>query len=135
MTRDHLPDVRTRRVYEAPEPGDGVRVLVDRLWPRGMRKADLPMDLWLKDAAPSPDLRRWFGHDPARWEAFEDRYRQELAAGNADVTKLVDLARHGTLTLLYAARDPAHHHALVLQGFVRAAVSRGRGGQGPLVQA
>ncbi|MFW7268663.1 DUF488 domain-containing protein [Gluconacetobacter sp. Hr-1-5] len=119
MTGSHLPDVRIRRVYEAPEAGDGVRVLVDRLWPRGMRKADLPMDLWLKDAAPSPALRRWFGHDPARWAAFQERYRQELAAGNADIAKLVDLARHGTLTLLYAAHDQAHNHALVLRDFLR----------------
>ncbi|QEO17042.1 DUF488 domain-containing protein [Acetobacter vaccinii] len=117
-----MVDIRIKRVYDAVSPEDGTRVLVDRLWPRGVRKTDLVMDLWLKEAAPSPDLRHWFGHDPARWTEFGQRYRQELVQDSAAVQTLCDLARKGPLTLLYAAHDTAHTHALVLADVVRHAV-------------
>ncbi|GBQ23627.1 DUF488 domain-containing protein [Gluconacetobacter sacchari] len=118
---DHLSEIGLKRVYDAPEPDDGARVLVDRLWPRGMRKDALKMDLWLKDVAPSPDLRHWFGHDPDRWAEFRTRYRQELEAGNPDIARLVALAAGEKVTLLYAAHDEAHNHALVLRDFLRRA--------------
>ncbi|WP_246376935.1 DUF488 domain-containing protein [Gluconacetobacter aggeris] len=119
VERSHMSEIGLKRVYDAPEPGDGVRVLVDRLWPRGVRKEDLKMDLWLKDVAPSPDLRHWFGHDPARWAAFQVRYRQELDAGNPEIAQLAALADKEKVTLLYAAHDLAHNHALVLRDFLR----------------
>ncbi|MGD7003847.1 DUF488 domain-containing protein [Corynebacterium halotolerans] len=92
----------------------GVRVLVDRLWPRGIKKKDLDHDEWLKDVAPSPELRKWFNHDPERFEEFSRRYEAELDEGNEDVDKLVSLAEKGDVTLLYAAKDREHNHAVVL---------------------
>ncbi|NHN93833.1 DUF488 domain-containing protein [Acetobacter sicerae] len=119
MTAKHAAaDVKLKRVYDAPAPDDGLRVLVDRLWPRGLHKSDVKMDLWLKDVAPSPDLRHWFGHDPAHWDEFRLRYRQELSNGNAEIARLAELARKGRVTLLYAAHDPLHNHALVLRDFL-----------------
>ena len=119
VEKTYLSEIGLKRAYDAAEPGDGVRVLVDRLWPRGVRKNDLKMDLWLKDVAPSPDLRHWFGHDPARWTEFQIRYRQELNVGNPEVAKLVELAAREKVTLLYAAHDLTHNHALVLRDFLR----------------
>lgn len=107
--------IELKRVYEAPEAGDGQRVLVDRLWPRGLSKEKARVGLWLKEVAPSPELRRWYGHDPARWEAFRGRYRAELAANPAPVARLRELAGRGTLTLLYGARDGARSNAAVLR--------------------
>jgi uncharacterized protein YeaO (DUF488 family) len=108
--------IALKRVYDDKSPGDGFRVLVDRLWPRGLDKATAGIDLWFKDAAPSPDLRRWFGHDPDRWPEFQRRYRAELNKNEAALATLRDLAKeHGKLTLLYAARDTAHNHAIVLR--------------------
>lgn len=103
-----------KRAYEAPAASDGQRVLVDRLWPRGLTKARAGIDLWLKEVAPSTALRRWYGHDPARWEAFRQRYRTELEAHPA-LDALRAQARQGTITLVYAARDAQHTHALVLR--------------------
>jgi uncharacterized protein YeaO (DUF488 family) len=103
---------RIKRAYEPPEPGDGLRVLVDRLWPRGLRKADAAIDLWLRDVAPSTELRRWFGHRPDRWEAFRVRYGAELKA-NPAFDELRGLGARD-VTLLYAAKDEAHNHARVL---------------------
>src|SRR5690554_5965735 len=103
-----------KRAYEAPAASDGQRVLVDRLWPRGLTKARAGIDLWLKEMAPSTALRRWYGHDPARWEAFRQRYRTELEAHPA-LDALRAQARQGTITLVYAARDAQHTHALVLR--------------------
>ena len=105
--------VRIKRIYEPAEAQDGMRVLVDRLWPRGVSKAEAAIDLWLKAAAPRPELRRWFGHRADRWPEFQRRYRTELAH-NPAVAQLRDLARQSDLTLLYAARDETHNHALVL---------------------
>ena len=109
------PDVRLKRAYEPPSSGDGTRVLVDRLWPRGVSKTDVAIDLWLKDVAPSTELRRWFGHDPERWDEFRRRYQTELADKAEPLKELQAYARKGTLTLIYAARDEAHNEAVVLR--------------------
>ncbi|HEU5093923.1 MAG TPA: DUF488 domain-containing protein [Reyranella sp.] len=109
------PDVRLKRAYEPPSAGDGTRVLVDRLWPRGVSKTDVAIDLWLKDVAPSTELRRWFGHDPERWDEFRRRYQTELADKAEPLKELQAYARKGTLTLIYAARDEAHNEAVVLR--------------------
>lgn len=110
--------IRIKRAYEAPARDDGHRVLVDRLWPRGLAKAKAKLDEWDKDIAPSPALRVWFGHDPARFAEFGRRYRAELAQHRADVARLRALAAKTPLTLVYAAKDPACNHALVLQAFL-----------------
>ena len=104
---------RIKRVYEPAARGDGLRVLVDRLWPRGLKKADASLDHWMKEVAPSPQLRSWFGHQPERFTAFSRRYRKELAA-NPALPELRRLGRGKTVTLLYGARDPEVNHAVVL---------------------
>lgn len=107
--------LRLKRVYDAPEPGDGFRVLVDRLWPRGLIRQRARLDLWCKQIAPSPGLRTWWDHDPARFAAFTDRYRAELT-DNPTLEELGALLRdHPPATLLYAARDPQINHAIVLR--------------------
>lgn len=111
--------IRVKRVYEQPSPDDGLRVLVERLWPRGLTKERAAVDLWLKDAAPSPELRQWFGHDPARWEEFQERYRRELRERPAAVSLLRQKAAEGPVTLVYAARDEEHNGAVVLAGFLQ----------------
>jgi uncharacterized protein YeaO (DUF488 family) len=108
-------DIRLKRAYLPPSPEDGLRVLVDRLWPRGVRKADAAIDRWDKEVAPSTELRRWFGHDPTRWEEFRVRYGAELSRNAALVSELRGLARKGRLTLVYAARDELHNEAVVLR--------------------
>jgi uncharacterized protein YeaO (DUF488 family) len=114
------PRVRLKRVYEPAEPGDGARFLVDRLWPRGLRREAAHLTAWLKDVAPSPELRRWFHHEPARWEEFRQRYRAELAAPakQALVQELVAAARAGPITLVFAARDTEHNAAVVLKELI-----------------
>lgn len=107
--------VRLKRAYLPPSPDDGVRVLVDRLWPRGLRKEDAAIDLWLKDGAPSPELRRWFGHDPGRWAEFRRRYEAELTQKQDVFRALAEIARNGDLTRVYAARDEQHNQALVIR--------------------
>ena len=110
-------DVRLKRTYDAPEPSDGTRVLVDRLWPRGLTKERARVDLWLKEVAPSNQLRIWFGHDPAKWDDFRRRYKAELESGEgqAALARLRGLARQGPVTLVYAARDTEHNDAVALQ--------------------
>lgn len=103
-----------KRVYEQPAAADGRRVLVDRVWPRGIKKADANLALWLKDVAPSTGLRKWFGHDPAKWDEFQRRYRAELD-GSPALDELKKLAAQGRLTLVYAARDEQHNNAVVLR--------------------
>ncbi|WP_374533924.1 DUF488 domain-containing protein [Phenylobacterium sp.] len=105
--------VKIKRIYEPPAQSDGQRILVDRLWPRGMAKAQACIDLWLKDVAPSADLRRWFGHKPERWAEFQKRYLAELA-GNPALEELRRLARGKPTTLLYGAKDEIHNQARVL---------------------
>lgn len=107
--------IQLKRVYEPAEPGDGWRVLVERLWPRGVRRADLQMDEWAKDAAPSTDLRRWFGHDPAKWERFQERYREELDANPEAWRPLIAATARGPVTLLYSSHDGEHNNAVVLR--------------------
>ena len=105
--------VKIKRIYEPAAPEDGQRILVDRLWPRGVAKAEAHIDLWLKDVAPSADLRRWFGHKPERWAEFQKRYLAELA-GNPALEELRRLARGKPTTLLYGAKDEIHNQARVL---------------------
>ena len=107
--------IRVKRAYEPASGEDGERYLVDRLWPRGISKDQLGIKAWLKDVAPSDDLRRWFGHDPARWSDFQRRYRAQLNADPEAVEPLLEAARRGDVTLVYAARDERHNHALVLK--------------------
>ena len=107
--------IKLKRAYEKPAKADGERILVERLWPRGVTKDQAKLDLWLKDVAPSTELRKWFGHDPDRWAEFRQRYRKELKQ-KADLIKLLKRkARDGTITLIYAARDEEHNGALVLK--------------------
>ena len=108
--------VRIKRAYEPPEPDDGYRVLVDRLWPRGRSRDALRLDEWARELAPSTPLRKWFGHDPARWPEFEVRYRDELRAEDAAaaLARLAERAASSTVTLIYAARDTVHNEARVL---------------------
>ncbi|MCG2839419.1 DUF488 domain-containing protein [Sandaracinobacter sp. RS1-74] len=112
-------DLRIKRIYASPGAEDGQRVLVDRLWPRGVSKAKAELTLWLKEIAPSPDLRKWFEHQPDRFAAFSADYRAELAANPEAVARLRALIDRGPVTLLYAARDPQCNHALVLQAYMR----------------
>lgn len=108
-------EVTIKRVYEPPSARDGARILVDRLWPRGVKKADAGISRWMKEIAPSNELRKWFGHDPARWEEFRRRYRAELAKNADRVGELRKLAQAGPLTLVYSAHDEAHNQAVVLR--------------------
>lgn len=108
-------DVLIKRAYLPPSPEDGVRVLVDRLWPRGVRKTDAAIDRWLREVAPSTELRRWFGHAPSRWEEFRRRYKAELSRNTALLTELRTIARERRVTLVYAARDELHNEAVVLR--------------------
>ena len=113
------PDaVRLKRAYEKRSPEDGSRFLVERLWPRGVRKADLPLDGWLKDVAPTTGLRQWFGHDPAKWPEFRTRYLAELRRHPDAAAPLLAAARAGTLTLVYGARDTEHNAAVVLREYL-----------------
>jgi len=107
--------VRIKRVYEKPSRGDGKRILVDRLWPRGLTKEKASIDLWLKEIAPSTELRKWFGHDPAKWKDFQKRYRQELKSNKEQVAVLKEQVKKGIVTLVYGAKDEEHNEALVLK--------------------
>ena len=117
-------DIRIKRVYADAAPDDGARILVDRLWPRGVAKDKAELTLWLKEAAPSSALRSWFGHDPKRWEEFRRRYRAELDGNPEPIAQLAEFARHGAVTLLYGAKDEAHNQAVVLAEYLRARVTR-----------
>jgi uncharacterized protein YeaO (DUF488 family) len=110
--------IRLKRAYEDPSPLDGHRVLVERLWPRGVTKERAALDLWLKDVAPSAELRRWFNHDAARWPEFQRRYREELLRRPQELAVLRRLAAAGPVTLVYGSRDEEHNAALVLQGLL-----------------
>ncbi len=118
-------NVRLKRAYEPAAADDGTRVLIDRLWPRGVSKDDAAVDLWLKDVAPSTELRKWFGHDPARWAEFQDRYANEVHRHPAAFQQLLDLARKGLVTLVYSARDEEHNDAVVLRSLL---LGRGKPG-------
>ena len=113
-------EVMLKRIYEPPSSADGKRILVDRLWPRGLSKDKAKIDHWLKEVAPTTALRQWFGHDPGKWAEFQKRYRAELKS-NPAMDELRALSAQGSVTLLYAARDQAHNEAVVLQKILNAA--------------
>ena len=110
--------IKLKRAYDGPARDDGARFLVERLWPRGIRKANLPLDGWLKDVAPSTELRRWFAHDPRKWSEFRRRYGLELRRKASYLEPLVAAARRGPTTLVYSARDTEHNAAVVLRDYL-----------------
>ena len=110
--------IRLKRIYDPPQPDDGARFLVDRLWPRGIRKEALYIDGWLKDVAPSADLRRWFGHDPQKWEEFQRRYFAELDGKPQALQAIREAVPRGNVTLLYSAHDTEHNNAVALQAYL-----------------
>ena len=114
-----LADVRIKRVYEPAQPADGYRVLIDRLWPRGISKDRARLDEWARNLAPSDQLRRWFGHDPDKFRQFRERYREELSHQADEIQRLRARAADGPLTLVYAARDEQHNDAVVLAELLR----------------
>ncbi len=115
--------IQTKRAYEAPAPADGARYLVDRLWPRGLKREDLKIVDWFKDAAPSNALRKRFHHDPALWEVFRREYYQELDRNPAAWQPLLEAARHGTVTLVYSAKDTQHNQAVALMEYLETKAS------------
>jgi uncharacterized protein YeaO (DUF488 family) len=119
--------IKLKRVYEPKETGDGVRYLVERLWPRGIKKASLHLDGWLKDAGPTTELRKWFGHDPQKWRDFRRKYFAELNRTPEAWAPILEAARHGTVTLLYSSHDSEHNNAAALKSYIgRKAANRGR---------
>ena len=110
---------KLKRIYEASEASDGYRILVDRIWPRGVSKDEAHIDLWMKEIGPSDALRKWFGHDPERWQEFQRRYREELRKESALTKQLQELEKtHGTLTLVFSARNERHNQAVALGTFL-----------------
>ena len=116
--------IRLKRVYDPANNDDGVRLLVERLWPRGVKKTDLRLDAWLKDVAPSTELRRWFSHDPAKWTEFQQRYFAELDAQPETVEPILKASSQGHVTLLFSSHDAAHNNAVALETYI--AAHRGR---------
>ena len=116
--------IKLKRAYEKHARADGERILVERLWPRGLTKLEAKIDLWLKDVAPSTELRRWFGHDPKKWDEFRRRYQKQLKQKDEPINLLKRKAKAGTITLIYAARDEDHNGALVLQQFLQGVDAR-----------
>jgi uncharacterized protein YeaO (DUF488 family) len=110
--------IHLKRAYDPPSDADGFRILVERLWPRGLTKEKAAIDLWLKEVAPSPELRKWYSHDPAHWEEFKRRYRAELAANAKGVSELQSHLQKGPVTFVYAARDEQRNSALLLKEFI-----------------
>jgi uncharacterized protein YeaO (DUF488 family) len=117
-------NVRLKRAYERPSTDDGTRILIDRLWPRGVPTKAAALDLWMKDIAPSSKLRSWFGHDPARWQEFRRRYADEVRRNAEPFSRLRALVREGRITLVYGARDEAHNHAVVLRDLLLGRAAR-----------
>lgn len=113
-----MNEIGVKRIYEEPASADGYRVLVDRLWPRGVSKEEAQLDEWCKDVAPSDGLRKWFDHDPNRWVEFQERYRVELEERRDECRDLIERCDEDLLTLLYAAKNTEHNHALILQDFL-----------------
>ncbi len=118
MVKLNSMEVKIKRVYEEPGASDGTRVLIDRLWPRGLSKRKANVEFWLKEIAPSDDLRKWFGHDPNKWEEFKKRYYEELKEKKIELLKLKELQERGNLTLVYGARDEKHNNAIALQAYL-----------------
>jgi uncharacterized protein YeaO (DUF488 family) len=121
-----MPAINIKRVYEPAAGADGYRVLVDRLWPRGLTKEKAAIDAWWKQLAPSSELRKWYGHDPAKWKAFRHRYQEELLMADATVFIRDELSKHKTITLLYASRESEINHAIVLRDFILSQSKRPR---------
>ncbi|PKM13594.1 MAG: hypothetical protein CVV13_01380 [Gammaproteobacteria bacterium HGW-Gammaproteobacteria-3] len=115
MQQPENHSIKIKRVYELPDQHDGRRILVDRLWPRGLTKEKAGIDLWLKDIAPSTELRKWFDHDPGRWEEFKDQYLAELKDNHEQIRLLKQELDKGVVTLVYAAKDEEHNQAIVIQ--------------------
>ena len=115
--------IEIARIYDKKQP-EGYRILVDRIWPRGVTKEEARLDLWLKDVAPSSDLRRWFGHDPAKWKEFEKRYFKELNAKQEDTQIILDYAKEKDVVLLYAAKDIKHNNAVALKEYLEQSKKR-----------
>ena len=115
-----MANIRIKRAYEQPDREDGTRILVDRLWPRGLTKEKARVDLWLKDVAPSTELRKWFAHDPGKWEEFRSRYLEELKGNKEQLSLLRQEAAKGTVTLIYGAKDKQHNEAVILQRLLTA---------------
>ena len=118
--------IRLKRAYESAASDDGARFLVERLWPRGMKKEALPLRAWVKGVAPSDSLRRWFGHDPKKWKEFRRRYFAELDANAAALEPLLEVARQGDVTLVYSAHDAEHNDAVALRDYLEAKMKKGR---------
>jgi uncharacterized protein YeaO (DUF488 family) len=117
--------IKIKRVYEEPQEDDGIRVLVDRLWPRGLRKEEAKVNLWLKDLAPSNDLRKWFSHDPSKWEEFKRRYIEEIK-GKEELRRLLDLIKkEKTVTLLYSTKDEKRNNAVALLEYLNDIITKG----------
>lgn len=117
--------IQLKRVYDPAAKTDGVRILVERLWPRGIKKEDLVLDSWLKDIAPSTELRQWFSHDPTKWQEFEKKYKTELDHNPEAVEQILKQLKHGTVTLLYSSRDTEHNNALYLQHYLENLIRHG----------
>jgi len=117
-----MKSVKIKRIYERPSPDNGRRILVDRLWPRGLTKEEAHVDGWLKDIAPSDELRRWFSHDPSKWQEFKDRYKRELQGKKEEIERIRKEAEKGTVTLLFSAKDTEHNNAVVLKEVIRTIV-------------
>lgn len=110
--------IKLKRIYNKPQEHDGVRILVERLWPRGLSKNDAAVDLWLKDLAPSTELRKWFGHDPSKWNEFKKRYFAELENSRESVNELIGIMGKGDVTLAYASKDEEHNNSVALKEYV-----------------
>ena len=115
-----MTNIRIKRAYEEPDREDGTRILVDRLWPRGLTKEKARVDLWLKDVAPSTELRKWFAHDPGKWDEFRSRYLEELKGNKEQLSLLRQEAAKGNVTLVYGAKDQQHNEAVILQTLLTA---------------
>ncbi|MEO8980616.1 MAG: DUF488 domain-containing protein [Polyangiaceae bacterium] len=118
MTRRRKLTIKTKRVYDTPARADGCRILVDRIWPRGLSKADAALDVWIKDVAPSTALRQWFGHDPSKWAAFTKKYIRELAKNQEAIELVLEACTGPTVTLLFGAKDVQHNNAVALKEYL-----------------
>ena len=116
--------IKLKRAYDSASKNDGIRFLVERLWPRGVNKTVLHLDAWLKDVAPSTELRRWFSHDPSKWIEFQQRYSAELNAKPEAVKPILDADRRGDVTLVYSSHDQEHNNAVALKDYLAAKISR-----------
>lgn len=119
-------EIKVKRIYELPARSDGRRLLVDRIWPRGISKEEAKLDAWLKDVAPSAELRSWFGHDPKRWAAFKRKYFRELDEQGVAFELVTDAGRGRTVTLLFAAKDEKHNNAVALKQYLEGRLDRAR---------